>query len=536
MSQLAQRDKLMGLMSSRLVERLATRPILALSIFAIVGVALIGGQMYRVVSMVGHDTALEAAMSYSAAISDIREYYSSTVVPRAKAGGAKASHDYRGIEGTIPLPATLTIELGEQTSSRVDGGTFRLFSRYPFPWREDGGPRDNFERDMLKMLSDGTTETYSQVEENYGQKFLRYATPVRMKQSCVNCHNTYPQTPRTDWRVGDVRGVQSVRMPMPGISLPASFSQAGMFVFMFAGFLGGLFLFALLLRHLQRALETERRLVQSAVKRNHELSEAKTAAEAANRSKSEFLANTSHELRTPLNAIIGFSDLMLSQITEMVENEKKFAYLDEKHVYLDEISGAGKHLLQIINDILDLSKIEAGKIELHEELVDVAQAVKSCVLLVNERVGSKNLNLEVISEDNNTPLFADERLLKQILINLISNAIKFSDEGGSIKLRYWCDAEKGYVFQISDAGIGIAPSDIEAVMMPFNQAEGDLSRSYEGTGLGLPLSKSLAEVHGGSLELQSEVGIGTTVTVRFPTNRTGDAAMARCEDMMSVAV
>lgn len=530
MAQLAQRDNLVGLMSSRLVERLATRPVLALSIFAVVGVALIGGQMYRVVSMVGHDTALEAAMSYSAAISDIREYYSSTVVPRAKVGGAKASHDYRGMEeGTIPLPATLTIELGEKTSGRIDGGTFRLFSRYPFPWREDGGPRDDFERDMLKVLSDGAAETYSQVEEKDGQKFLRYATPVRMKQSCVNCHNTYSQTPRTDWRVGDVRGVQSVRMPMPGISLPASFSQSGMFIFMFAGFLGGLVLLALLLRHLQRALETERRLVQSAVKRNHELSEAKTAAEAANRSKSEFLANTSHELRTPLNAIIGFSELMQSQITEMTENDKKY-------VYLDEISDAGKHLLQIINDILDLSKIEAGKIELYEELVDVAKIVKSCILLVNERVGSKNLSLEVVSENGNTPLFADGRVLKQILINLISNAIKFSDEGGSIKLRYWCDAENGYVFQVSDAGIGIAPSEIEAVMMPFHQAEGDLSRNYEGTGLGLPLSKSLAEVHGGSLELQSEVGVGTTVTVRFPPERIGEAVPARREDTMAVAL
>jgi hypothetical protein len=176
--QSAQRDNLADSTGSRLVERLATRPVLALVIYAIVGMALIGGQMYRVVSMVGQDTALEAAMSYSAAISDIREYYSSTVVPRAKAGGAKASHDYQGIEGTIPLPATLTIELGEKTSGRVDGGTFRLFSRYPFPWREDRGPRDGFERDMLKVLSDGTSETYSQVEENDGQKFLRYATPV----------------------------------------------------------------------------------------------------------------------------------------------------------------------------------------------------------------------------------------------------------------------------------------------------------------------------------------------------------------------
>jgi len=261
-----------------------------------------------------------------------------------------------------------------------------------------------------------------------------------MKQSCVNCHNTYPQSPRTDWRVGDVRGVQSVRMPMPGISLPASFSQSGMFIFMFAGFFGGLVLLALLLRHLQRSLETERRLVQSAVERNHELSEAKTVAEAANRSKSEFLANTSHELRTPLNAIIGFSDLMRLQITESAENEKHCGYLND-------INTAGRHLLQIINDILDLSKIEAGKIEIYEEPVDVAGVVKACALLVKERVESNGLSLELVSENDNPPLIADERILKQIFINLLSNAVKFSDEGGSIKLRYWCDAKNGYVFR-----------------------------------------------------------------------------------------
>ncbi|NKB58657.1 MAG: DUF3365 domain-containing protein [Alphaproteobacteria bacterium] len=529
MAQLAQRDNGAGSAGGRLVERLAARPILTLGIFAIVGMALIGGQMYRVVSTVSQDTALEAAMSYSAAISDIREYYSSTVVPRAKAGGAEASHDYRDIEGAIPLPATLTIELGEKTSGRVDGGTFRLFSRYPFPWRTNGGPRDDFERDMLRILSDGTTESYSRVEESGDQRFLRYAIPVRMKQSCVTCHSTYLQSPRTDWRVGDVRGVQSVRLPMPGISFPGSFSQSGMFIFMFVGLLGGLLLFALLLRHLQRALEAERRLVQSAENRNRELNDAKTVAETANRSKSEFLANTSHELRTPLNAIIGFSDLMRLQTVDTTENEKHGGYLND-------INQAGRHLLQIINDILDLSKIEAGKIEIYEELVDVAGVVKSCTLLVKERAEAKGLSLELVSEGDSPPLLADERVLKQILINLLSNAIKFTAGGGSIALRYGCDAENGYVFQVSDNGIGIAPADIDAVLLPFRQVDSDLSRKYEGTGLGLPLSKSFAEVHGGSLEIQSEIGVGTTVTVRFPAERTGAAAMSRREDSMAAAV
>lgn len=501
-----------GFKTKRLVGRLAAQPVLALTVYTLIGVALIGGQMHRVVSTVSQDTALEAAVSYSAAISTIREYYSSVVVPRAKAGGAAASHDYRDIEGTIPLPATLTIELGEKTSRQSGGGTFRLFSKYPFPWRSGGGPRDKFERTMLETLTAKDAKEFSIVEEDGSQRFLRYGIPVLMKQSCVECHNNHAQSPRRNWRVGDVRGVQSVRLPMPDVSFLSSFSNYGMFIFMFAGLLGGLILFALLLRHLQKALEMERRLVHAAENRNLELSEAKTAAETANRSKSEFLANTSHELRTPLNAIIGFSEMLRVQVAEPAESGK---YRE----YLDDINQAGKHLLHIINDILDLSKIEAGEVEIYEEVIDVLGVAEACLLLVKGRADAKSINLKLDVAAGLLPLYADERMLKQILINLLSNAIKFTPNGGFVELSVWCDPNSGHVFRVVDNGIGIEHADITLALTPFRQVDGDLNRKFDGTGLGLPLSKSLSEVHGGSLELHSEVGVGTTVTVRFPAHR-----------------
>lgn len=235
-------------------------------------------------------------------------------------------------------------------------------------------------------------------------------------------------------------------------------------------------------------------------------------AELADRTKSEFLANMSHELRTPLNAIIGFSETIQRQTFGPVGSPK---YIE----YIDDINQAGRHLLQVINDILDLSKIEAGEVKLHEEVVEVSKVVESCLILVKERAKMSGVKLNFNIADDLAPLYADERMLKQILINLLSNAIKFTRAGGEIELKAWSRPNAGYVFQVTDTGIGIALNDIPLALSQFKQVDGDLNRRFEGTGLGLPLSKSLTEMHGGSLDLQSQIGVGTTVTVRFPAER-----------------
>ena len=235
-------------------------------------------------------------------------------------------------------------------------------------------------------------------------------------------------------------------------------------------------------------------------------------AEIANRFKSEFLANMSHELRTPLNAIIGFSNIIRDETFGPVGNPK---YAE----YITDINSAGEHLLAIINDILDLSKIEAGKVELHEESVDVVRILESCSILLNERAQRGGVSLNSDIADNIPPLYADKRKLRQILINLLSNAVKFTPAGGTVAISAWSRPDAGYVFQIADTGIGIALEDIPKVLAPFHQIDSRLGRQYEGTGLGLPLTRSLVELHGGSLDLQSEPGAGTTVTVRFPEAR-----------------
>ena len=235
---------------------------------------------------------------------------------------------------------------------------------------------------------------------------------------------------------------------------------------------------------------------------------AKEQAEFANRAKSEFLANMSHELRTPLNGIIGFSDIIQRETWGPIGNDK---YAE----YAGDIKSAGTHLLAVINDILDLSKIESGKTELHEEVVDTTHVLASCLTLIKERAQVAGVAIACEPAPDLPALHGDERKLKQILVNLLSNAVKFTPKGGQVTVRAWFRAGGGFVFQVSDTGVGIAPEDIPKALAPFHQVDSALNRKYEGTGLGLPLTKSLVELHGGSLDLQSEVGVGTTVTLRF---------------------
>ncbi len=232
----------------------------------------------------------------------------------------------------------------------------------------------------------------------------------------------------------------------------------------------------------------------------------------ANRAKSEFLANMSHELRTPLNAIIGFSEVLRDGLFGPLGNVR---YAD----YAQDIHTSGIHLLNIINDILDLAKIEAGKMELHEAEVVVADLVEAVLPIVRERAVAGGLTLGAALPDDPPMLRADPRAVKQILINLLSNAIKFTEPGGAVTVSAALDRDM-IVISVTDTGIGMAEADLSAALDAFGQIDGSLDRKHEGTGLGLPLVASLAELHGAVLKLDSEPGVGTTAAVVFPARRT----------------
>jgi len=241
------------------------------------------------------------------------------------------------------------------------------------------------------------------------------------------------------------------------------------------------------------------------------LREAKEAAERGNRAKNTFLANISHELRTPLNAIIGFSEMMKHEIFGPLEPASYRPYLDDIH-------DSGMHLLELINDILDLSKAEAGMTDLAETQVDVSGIVHGSVRMLARRATNAGLTITPDLPDRLPLLLADERRMRQIVLNLLSNAVKFTDEGGRIVISARAEAD-GFVIAVTDSGIGMTPEELERVMEPFVQADARLSRKYEGSGLGLPLTKALVEAHGGTLRLDSESGRGTVATVIFPVAR-----------------
>ncbi|MGE5504132.1 MAG: ATP-binding protein [Actinomycetota bacterium] len=266
---------------------------------------------------------------------------------------------------------------------------------------------------------------------------------------------------------------------------------------------------------LQTAVDERTRWLRQEIKRRTEAEEearrARDVAEAASRAKTIFLANMSHELRTPLNAIIGFTELAS---TLMDDKE-----LSRYGGYLGNITESANHLLRVINDILDVSRIEVGKVTLRETDVDVSEVIQAALRLVGPTASTKRQTLAFRISQGFPALKADERLVKQILLNIVSNAVKFTPEGGHVSVA--ADMDGGSItIAIEDDGCGISPGDIPIVLQPFGQVENAMTPKHEGTGLGLPLAKGFMELHGGTLSLASEVGNGTRVVLTFPSVRT----------------
>lgn len=238
--------------------------------------------------------------------------------------------------------------------------------------------------------------------------------------------------------------------------------------------------------------------------------------DAANRAKSEFLAHMSHELRTPLNSVIGFSDMMRSETMGRLGNQTYLSYAGYIH-------NSASYLLDMINDILDISKIEAGELHIEDTPVNLVDLIEESLTLASELVSEKSLDVSSVIEDDIPRLLADERMVKQVLVNLLSNAQKFTPDGGRIVISAKCDQDQKILLSVKDTGIGIDERDIPRALEPFEQVRQSANLSHSGTGLGLSLSKKLVELHGAEMFVRSQLGKGTTVTVMFPESRTVDA-------------
>jgi two-component system cell cycle sensor histidine kinase PleC len=288
-------------------------------------------------------------------------------------------------------------------------------------------------------------------------------------------------------------------------------------------------------RHEHRLVESEKELIatvldlkqsrQKLEAQTHQLADLaeryldqKAQAESANRAKSEFLANMSHELRTPLNAIIGFAEVMQSGIFGSLGSEKY-------EEYCTDIRSSGEYLLSVINDILDMSRIEAGRTSLKKQPLEVHASINRAIKLVSEQIRGKNLSVSVDVNPEDIVVPADQRALHQILVNLLQNATKFTSEGGCITVRTR-QAGKAVNIYVEDNGIGIPAHALHKLGRPFEQVETEFSKSYKGSGLGLAIARSLTELHGGSLRIKSQEGVGTIVLVHLPLTETTHADIA----------
>ncbi len=641
---------------------LRKRQTLTLISFFMLFIVILLWQAWRLQSRVIQDTMLQQANEYARIFTTMRRLYSDEIAQPASDNGFDVTHNYKERMGAIPLPATFSILISEKLNETIGGSSINIYSDYAFPWRENSGAIDEFERNALNTLINEPTEPIYEFTNMDGQAVVRYVIADVMTESCVDCHNAHPDSPKKDWQIGDVGGALALTLPMDSATKTM---RGGMWSTAFilgaiAIIAGGTQLIAgrrsrherdlleqnvfertaalsaanlqlergmqeriltenrlssvlntvgegimtltpegkivmsnskansiwgyqngeldnrdfqsivleawqpfeqykskfdtmhgkafslertgvhknkktfpveiqltrtaieeqLYLtiavrditqrKRMERALNAERtQLAKRVDERTIELKNANAQLERVAKMKDEFFASMSHELRTPLNAILGLSQALTSEA---------YGELSDVHTRpIHLIRESGQHLLDLINDILDVSKIEAGKFQLVKERVHVPSICTMSVSMIKQAAHVKQIEVTTQYDPEVVFLEVDERRLKQILVNLLSNAVKFTPDKGNVSLRVKGDqARKVVYFVVSDTGIGIPKTDLDRLFEPFVQLDSRLARQYNGTGLGLALVQRLTKLHDGRVSVKSEEGKGSQFVIALP--------------------
>ena len=454
-----------------------------------------------------------------------RDFYASEIMAPAQAHGVRVSHDFKEQPGTLPLPATMVLELGRFFNKQEEGRLTHYYSDLPFPWRASQRQLDGFQQDALRALRQNPDRPYIREDVQDGLTIVRLALADRMQEACVNCHNHYPGSPYTAWKVGDVRGALEVSMPI--YATPTSTHDLINFTLGMLTFVAmlGLFLFWRGLHSADKHLQTAQSLAakfqdgndalltevkqreameQGLRESQKDLIEAKAKADSANELKSQFLANMSHEIRTPMNGVVGMTQLALQTTLDPQQRE-----------FISLANVSAKHLMSVINDILDFSKIEAGHLSLNPMVCNPWDVVVQTVRSFQSEAKDKGLTLSIDNGGQPPPnVMLDPVRLRQILTNLIGNAIKFTAKGG---VQVIMGAEKSpftdtvaLSFSVRDTGIGFAPDQASRLFDPFIQGDSSITRSFGGTGLGLAISRNLIRLMGGDIQAQGQLNQGAT--------------------------
>ncbi|MBI1784288.1 DUF3365 domain-containing protein [Candidatus Sumerlaeota bacterium] len=468
-------------------------------------------------NLVKTKTLLDAE-HYSNALREFRTLYTSEVVETVRGKGIEVTHDYKGKEGAIPLPATLSMLLGQRIAEQGSGAVTRLYSPYPFPWRKaEGGLKDDFAREAWEAFRHNPDHPYYRFVDYAGRPSLRYATADRMRASCVECHNTHPDSPKRDWKEGDVRGILEVILPMDVVAAQTRDGLRGTLILMIGMTLGGISFLAVVINRLRRTSSDLEKHVEELNEReaqirtiNDDLVVARDQAMAASQAKSQFLANMSHELRTPLNAVIGYSEMLRDEAAEMAA--------DEVRSDLSKIHDAGKNLLGMVEGVLDMIKIEGGKMDLEIEPVGVPQIVEEVAEVIRPLAERNSDRLTIRCAPDMGTLKTDRAKLRQCLLQIVGNGAKFTKQGRvEVEVtRAKHEGRDGVAFRISDSGVGMTPDQIKGLFQPFSQADSSFTRRHDGMGMGLALTHKLCGILQGYIAVESEAGKGSTFTLWLP--------------------
>lgn len=467
-----------------------------------IGGGLLLGYLSTMQNRMQDEAMLENARIYSDVLSSTQSFYASDILPQVDPAKITITHNFQETEHSLPYPATLTINFAEYLSKNGTNFSAATLSDYPFSWRSDR-TLSEFDRRAIDSINVSGADEYFEFQRGGEAEtdLLNYARTIRMAETCVACHNSHPDSIKRDWKVGDARGVHVIKLPVN--TLISGMSRE--FTFLIA-----IMAFATLLTATAVAMVRQREFqaLQNLEARNLDLIAANREKDHANNAKSEFLANISHEIRTPINGILGLSELMILDNPRNDERER-----------LKRIRSAGTSLLHVINDVLDFSKIEANKITIESipyEVEAIAGGAVGVFVLDQKDEGQPKLFVDI---DPHLParLLGDPHRISQIVTNLLSNAFKFTENGHILLSIRRSDAGSDtIIIAVTDTGPGIEPDAVEALFKPFSQADGTVSRRYGGTGLGLAISIDLAGQMGGSLEVLTEVGVGSTFTLTLP--------------------